>query len=77
MSNALQIVKVATVILLVVFAAILATPPGRLPLAVRGLAKIFRRDRGIDSTAETAAPVWKRLLAFLLVLVAAAVALSF
>ena len=50
-------------------AAALASPPGRLPLALRGLARMLGAK-----TVEAASrvPVWKRALAFALVLAAAA-----
>ena len=95
-----EIVRIVVVIALVVFAAALATPKGRLPLALRGLMKIMRKDLGTagregahDSSDRFAAsspvdtrtdfgaarvdavPAWKRLLAFVLVLIAAALAL--
>ena len=67
--TAFQIVRICAVIALVCIAAALATPKGRLPLALRGLAKLFR-----ISSDEQAVPAWKRLLAFVLVLVAVLVA---
>ena len=39
-----NLVKVVAVLALLVVAAALATPPGRLPLALRGLNKLLRRD---------------------------------
>lgn len=72
-----ELVRLVAVIALVVVAAALATPPGRLPLALRGLVKIMRRDNGTTAMNATkaTAPVWKRALAFVLVLAAAALAL--
>jgi hypothetical protein len=71
----IEAVRVFAVIGLVTAAAALATPPGRIPLAFRGIFKILGRN---VSSAESSAvaPLWKRFVAFLLVLAAAAVALA-
>ena len=75
---ALQIARLVGVLALLIVAALLATPPGRLPLALRGVYKILRRDRGLPAAvpAGGAAATGKRLLAFLLVLVAAVLAIA-
>ena len=71
-----EFVRVLAVIALLIVAACLATPPGRLPLALRGIRRILKRDRGVaESPAPAAASVRRRFIAFLLVLAAAAVAL--
>ena len=74
-----NLVKVVAVLALLVVAAALATPPGRLPLALRGLNKLLRRDRGLpaDSGAAPAptASTGRRIAAFILVLGALALAL--
>lgn len=72
-----QILRLAAVIGLVVGAAALATPPGRLPLALRGLAKVLARGRpgGVGTPETRPVSSWRRLLAFLLVVLAAAVAI--
>lgn len=72
----LQGLRVAAVIALLCLSAALATPPGRLPLALRGLKKIIRRDRGLapDKADEAAVSPRRRFLAFILALVAVAVA---
>ena len=72
------------VILLIVTAAVLATPPNKIPLALRGLAKILGRDaashgpvqgRGLQSpNPKGKVPLWKKLLAFILTLLAFAIA---
>lgn len=65
MSSAwLQILRVAAVVALVCAAAALAAPPGRIPLALRGLARLFRAGAG------GTVPAWKKSVAFALVLVA-------
>ena len=66
----LQIVRLIAVLALLCVAAALATPKGRLPLALRGVAKLFR-----ISGEEQTVPVWKRLLASVLVLLAILLAL--
>ena len=60
-------------------AAALATVRGRLPLALRGLRKVMRRDAGVPREQEPpppAVPAWRRVLAFLLVLLAFAFAVA-
>ena len=74
---ALQAARVAAIVVLVSVAAALATPPGRLPLALRGVRKMLRRtlcEPEPPETAEPRAPAWRRAAAFLLVLAAAALA---
>lgn len=67
----IELARVVFVIALVVVAAVLATPPGRLPLALRGLMKIVRKDVGLNVANErTAAPLGKRIAAFALVIIA-------
>ena len=66
----LEILRIAAVIVLVCVAGALATPRGRIPLALRGVAKLFR-----ISSDEQAVPGWKKLVAFLLILTAIALAL--
>jgi len=79
MSNtAIQILRMTTVLGLLIAAAALATPPGRLPLALRGVYRIMKRDGALsDRTApgETSAPIWKRISAFLLVIISLVLAL--
>ena len=77
MNVALQIARLVAVLALVCVAAAIATPKGRLPLALRGLAKMVRgcegeKARNPQSSHPSAA---KRLLAFLLVLLAILLAL--
>ena len=71
------VVKIALVIVLLGVAAAFATPKGRLPLALRGLEKLVRKDRGEDQTAQPApeAPSgMKRFFAFVLVIIAILIA---
>ena len=79
MAVALQVARLVAVLSLLIAAALLATPPGRLPLALRGVYRILRRDSGLPEDAAAmrgAASGRKRALAFLLVLAAAALALA-
>ena len=66
---ALQIVRIIAVIALVCVAGALVTPKGRIPLAFRGVAKLFK-----ISSEEQKVPDWKKLVAFILVLGAIALA---
>ncbi len=74
-----ELVRVVLVIALVVMAAVVATPKGRVPLAFRGLLKVLRKQNAPlplpPSPPEAKASTSKRLAAFGLVLVA--VLLSF
>ena len=68
--TAFQLARICAVIVLVCAAAALATPKGRMPLALRGVAKLFH----IASDEQTV-PAWKKALAFALILAAVALAL--
>ena len=74
-----EIVRLVAVMALVCVAAAIATPKGRVPLALRGVLRILRKDRALTGAAqdERQQPVSraKRLLAFVLVLAAAVLAL--
>ena len=69
---------VVLVIALLGAAAALATPPGRLPLALRGVYRIMRKDRGESAAPPDSGPVplWRRVLAFVLVVIAALLVLA-
>ena len=69
MNTAFQILRIVAVMALVCVAAAMATPKGRLPLALRGLAKLLRQDAAGTVSAG------KRALAFLLVILAIVLAL--
>ena len=85
MNAALQIARLVAVLALVCVAAAIATPKGRLPLALRGLAKMLQGCKVAElqgsSTLQPCNPgtlqpsARKRLLAFLLVLLAILLAL--
>lgn len=71
-----QLLRVVLVIALVIWAAVLVTPKGRLPLALRGVLKILRRDRNLPPQNEIKPPsAAKRFCAFLLVLLALLIAI--
>ena len=78
---ALQIARLVAVVALLCAAAAVATPKGRLPRALRGLAKMVARDRGqtqstaVDGCRLQSVSAGKRTLAFLLVLLAILLAL--
>ena len=82
---AFQLARICLVIALVCVAAVIATPKGRLPLALRGLAKMVRscevpelRGSEVKQLLNPATPqpsVRKRAFAFLLVLLAILLAL--
>lgn len=70
-----ELTRVIVVIALVVIAAVLATPPNKVPLALRGLVRILKRDRFGDAAAESRSqcgvvPMWKKLLSFALCILA-------
>ncbi len=67
-----QIARLVAVVLLVGGAAALATPPGRLPLALRGVMRILHRDRGMmpPTAVKATASIFKRFLAFVMILFA-------
>ena len=73
-----ELVIVILIIALLGAAAALATPPGRLPLALRGVYRIIRKDRGECAAPPSSgpAPLWRRILAFVLVVVAALLVLA-
>ncbi len=70
MHTAMRVLQVAAVIGLVVWAAALATPPGRLPIALRAL----RKSLGANAAPDAPVSFPRRFCAFLLVLAALAVA---
>ena len=78
MSATVQIVRLVAVLALLCAAAAIATPKGRLPLALRGLAKMLDDGRAGSMTPPSRRfhrnrPT--RLLAFVLVLLAILLAL--
>ena len=77
----LQIARLVAVLALLCVAAAVATPKGRLPLALRGVAKLLARDRvqtqstAVDDRRVQSVSAGKRALAFLLVIFAVILAL--
>jgi len=80
--TAYQLSRLILIIVLLIVAALLATPPNRLPLAMRGLMKILRKDaqslgtdpRSLGTDPKEGVKNWRKMLAFLLVLLAAVLA---
>lgn len=68
-----DLLRVIAVVALLGVAAAIATPRGRLPLALRGLQRMLGRPA--KETAGEPVSARRRILAFLLVLLAAATAL--
>ena len=75
MHVALQIARIAAVIALLCFASALASPPNRLPLALRGLRRILRKDMGVHGGEEIKVSQRRSAIAFFLILLAVALAL--
>ena len=77
----LQVARLVAVVALLCVAAAIATPKGRLPLALRGVAKLLARDRGqtqstaVEDCRLQSVSAGKRTLAFLLVVLAVILAL--
>ena len=70
----LELARIVAVIALVCAAAAVATPKGRVPLALRGVLRILRKDRVLADAARDGEPqpvsLGKRLLGAALVLLA-------
>ena len=81
MSTVFQIARLVAILALLCVAAAIATPKGRLPFALRGLAKLLARDRGrarstaVDGYRVQSVSAGKRALAFTLVILAILIAL--
>ena len=77
LADAVQIARVALVIALLAAAAAVATPKGRLPLALRGVLRVMRRDGGLSSEVPKGERVSaaRKFVAFLLLLAAVALCL--
>ena len=72
---AVQIARIVLVVALLCAAAALATPKGKLPLALRGLAKALGRDTGRAACGEKV-PSGRKFLALLLALAAVIAAVA-
>jgi hypothetical protein len=69
--------KAALLMALIGIASAICTPKDRLPLALRGLKKLLGKESGASSDSDAQpVPAWKKTIAFLLVLAAAALAIS-
>ena len=60
-----QILRIVAVVALLYVSAALATPPGRLPLALRGLAKMLGRRSAADGGGDGRVSAGRRFAAFL------------
>lgn len=65
-----RVYRFIPVVLLLVFAAWLLVDKSKLPLALRGLGKMLGTRMTVTAASVAAVPPWKRLLAFVLVVVA-------
>ena len=78
-NDIIEIVRLLAVLALVCAAAALATPKGRVPLALRGVLRILRKDRALSGASQDGEvrPVsWqRRLVAAALLLLALVLAL--
>lgn len=72
----IQFVRVVIVIGLVIWAAVLATPKGRTPLALRAIQKLFVRTAGVAQPEVQPVGAGRRLVAFFLIVVAFVLALA-
>jgi len=70
-----QILRIAAVVALLCASATFATPPGRLPLALRGLAKMLGRRSAAEGDGEGRVSTGRRLAAFASLLAAVALAM--
>ena len=70
-----QILRIVAVVALLCVSAALATPPGRLPLALRGLAKMLGRRSAADGGGDGRVSAGRRFAAFLVLLAAVALAM--
>ena len=70
MAELLYHYRFVPVIGLLAVAALLATPPNRLPLALRGLRKMLGRPGGTEKERDRPVSALRRLLAFVLILLA-------
>lgn len=72
----IQCLRIAAVVLLLCISSAVATPPGRLPLVLRGLRKVVRKDAGLSCTDEKqSVSVYRKLLSVALIVIAVAIAL--
>lgn len=71
-----QVARIVLVIVLLTLAAAIATPKGRLPLALRGIKRMLNKDNGATmplTSAPERVTIGKRLIAFALILITIAV----
>ena len=79
MSDAFQIARIVLVVALLAAAAIVATPKGRVPLALRGMLRTLRRDGALAGGApqgEAHVSAVRKAVALLLVIAAVLLCLA-
>ena len=79
MSDAFQIARIVLVVALLAAAAIVATPKGCVPLALRGMLRTLRRDgalAGAVPQCESRVSAARRVVALLLVVAAVVLCLA-
>lgn len=70
----IELIRVIAVVVLLCAAAAVCTPRGRLPLVLRGLKRTLDAKPSAADRGEKVSP-WRKMLAFLFLLAAVAVAL--
>ena len=71
---AFALLRVIVVMGLVVWAGVLATPPSRIPLALRGLNAILKKDLGLRQSSAEHVSTGRKTAAFLLAFLAFVIA---
>ena len=68
--------RIAAVVLLLCISSAVATPPNRLPLVLRGLRRVVRKDAGLSNADENqSVGIYRKLLSILLLVIAVIIAL--
>lgn len=71
-----ELARIVLVMAMLIVAGLLCTPKGRLPLALRGLKKLLKKDgHDFAPEEEKVVPSNRKFIAFIIVLAAAAIAL--
>ena len=77
METLIHCLRVAAVVILLCISSAIATPPRRLPLALRGLKRILQKDKGlaVDSESEKSVSATRKIISILLLVLAVFIAL--